>query len=114
MGDSEFCHLSRFFFVAHAFLASSMFLTTGRQLGNIPVDLSNYLPSGDNLLTIQFMWTSDGQKLGVTNREDKTRTWQIWEIPPRKSLTWFCAGAALLALPTALVARWRIHRLGAL
>jgi len=87
---------------------------TERHLGTIPADLSDYLPSGANLLTIQFMWTSDGQKLGVTNREDKTRTWQIWEIPPRKSLTWFCAGAALLALPTALVARWRIHRLGAL
>jgi hypothetical protein len=33
----------------------------------------------------------------------------IWDIPPRKSLTWFTAGAALLALPTALLV-WRRTR----
>jgi hypothetical protein len=35
--------------------------------------------------------------------------WLIWDIPPRKSLTWFAAGAAILALPIALVA-WRRTR----
>jgi hypothetical protein len=33
----------------------------------------------------------------------------LWDIPPRKSLTWFAAVAALLALPIALVA-WRRTR----
>jgi hypothetical protein len=86
---------------------------TGEHLAAIPADLSDYLPSGANLLTIEFMWTPDGQKLAVTNREDKTRTLQIWEIPPRKSLTWFCAGAALLALPITVIARWRMQTLRA-
>jgi len=37
----------------------------------------------------------------------------LWDIPPRKSLTWFAVGAALLAVPIALVASRRVRRLRA-
>jgi hypothetical protein len=33
----------------------------------------------------------------------------VWDIPPRKSLTWFATGAAILALPITLLA-WRRTR----
>jgi hypothetical protein len=45
--------------------------------------------------------------------ENKSHTLWFWDIPPRKSLTWFAAGAGLLALPIALVARRRVRRLRA-
>jgi hypothetical protein len=31
----------------------------------------------------------------------------IYDIPPRRSMTWFAAGAAMLAMPIAFVAWWR-------
>jgi hypothetical protein len=35
----------------------------------------------------------------------------VWDIPPRKSLSWFAAGAALLGLPIFTIARLRVRRL---
>jgi hypothetical protein len=35
----------------------------------------------------------------------------IYDIPPRRSMTWFAAGAAALGLPIALVAWWRGRKL---
>jgi hypothetical protein len=35
----------------------------------------------------------------------------VWDIPPRKSLKWFAAGAALIALPLVLTARRWVRRL---
>jgi hypothetical protein len=37
-------------------------------------------------------------------------TVEVWDIPPRKSLTWFVAGAALFALPAVVIARRRVRR----
>jgi hypothetical protein len=37
----------------------------------------------------------------------------LWDIPPRKSLPWFGAGAALLGIPILYLARRRIQRLRA-
>jgi hypothetical protein len=54
-------------------------------------------PGGDAVATCQFM--------GEYPR------WSVWDIPPRKSLTWFAAGAALLALPIALVSWCRTRKL---
>jgi len=36
---------------------------------------------------------------------------RIWDVPPRKSLTWFVVGAILVALPPFLIARRRVRRL---
>jgi hypothetical protein len=36
---------------------------------------------------------------------------EIWDIPPRKSLTWFAAGAAFFALPLVVIACRRVRRL---
>jgi len=44
---------------------------------------------------------------GKTAFAVRNREIQIWDIPPRRPLSWFAAGAALLALPIALVARRR-------
>ena len=55
----------------------------------------------------QLLWSPDGAALISKDRSTQTAT--LWDIPPRKSLTWFAAGAALLALPIALVA-WRRTR----
>jgi hypothetical protein len=50
----------------------------------------------------------DGRTLAV-QREDLAI--ELWDVPPRKSLTWFLAAAALLALPLAWLARRRVRRL---
>jgi WD40 repeat protein len=38
---------------------------------------------------------------------------QLWDVPPRKPLTWFLALAALLALPPTVLARWRVRNASA-
>jgi WD40 repeat protein len=50
-------------------------------------------------------WSSDGRILATCL--DGKHHIALWNIPLRKSLTWFAAGAALLALPIALLARRR-------
>jgi WD40 repeat protein len=80
-------------------------LSSGHSLGFAPVD-----PQGFNMSahTIAAEWSGTGRTVaiyGLGVPSDCT----IWDIPPRKSLTWFAAGAALLVLPIALVA-WRRTR----
>jgi hypothetical protein len=58
-----------------------------------------------------FQWSPDGKTLAVRDSRDKS-AWQLWDIPPRKPLTWFATGAVLLALPFALIARRYVRRLG--
>jgi hypothetical protein len=54
-----------------------------------------------------------GEPAVATYDNDNSSVWRIWDIPPRKSLSWFAAGAALLALPIALLAWRRTRRLRA-
>jgi hypothetical protein len=81
---------------------------TGSKLGEIPFmcgwrdDPRRYSP----FETLD--WSPDDKTL-LTLRPGTLSTWEIWDIPPRKSLMWFAAGAALLALPIALLA-WRRTR----
>jgi WD40 repeat protein len=56
-------------------------------------------------------WSPDGSMLATVDQDEKTI--RIWDIPPRKPLTWFAAGAALLALPIAFVAWRRVRTLRA-
>jgi WD40 repeat protein len=52
-------------------------------------------------------WSRDGSLLATVDQDE--RTIRIWDVPPRQSLAWLAVGAALLALPIALVA-WRRTR----
>jgi hypothetical protein len=54
-------------------------------------------------------WSPDGSLLATLD-EYGTHV-RVWDIPPRKRLTWFVPLAALLALPVAWVARRRARRL---
>jgi WD40 repeat protein len=60
------------------------------------------------LYLIWTEWSPDGDMFAVYE-PDGSNTWRIWDIPPRKSLPWFGAGAALLALPIAGLARRRLR-----
>jgi WD40 repeat protein len=51
---------------------------------------------------------ADGQVLAV---ERDGRDLEVWDVPPRKPLTWFLPLAAVLALPPAWLARRRVARL---
>jgi len=55
----------------------------------------------------QNVWSSDGKLLAISRPDSLT----VWDIPPRKPLTWFAAGATLLALPTFTIACRRVRRL---
>jgi hypothetical protein len=57
-------------------------------------------------------WSPTGETVAIF-QSGSNNSWQIWDIPPRKSLTWFTAGAALLALPIAVIARRRVRKLRA-
>jgi WD40 repeat protein len=59
-----------------------------------------------------YRWLPDRPAVAVYV-SDNPKVWEIWDVPPRKSLTWFTAGAALLALPIAFVSRRRSRRLRA-
>jgi hypothetical protein len=62
--------------------------------------------------TMDLEWSPTGETLAIF-QSGSNNTWQIWDIPPRKSLTWFAVGAALVALPIALIVWWRVRRLKA-
>jgi hypothetical protein len=69
--------------------------TTGRLIGDFP--------------GCQPRWSPDSRTLATFLKSDYPSPIGLWNIPPRKSLTWFAAGAAILALPIVLVA-WRRTR----
>jgi hypothetical protein len=70
------------------------------------------LPSGHVVATLatgpKVMFAPDGDTLAVLGKDNVVR---LWDIPPRKSLAWFLAAAALLALPLAGLARRRVRAL---
>jgi hypothetical protein len=57
-------------------------------------------------------WSGSGKTVAVTGRAEPERI-GIYDIPPRKSVTWFSAGVAMFALPIALVGWWRARKLRA-
>jgi WD40 repeat protein len=59
--------------------------------------------SGDDVA-----YSADGQSLAASYSSGGLA---VWDIPPRKPLTWFVVAAALLALPVAWLARRRVRRL---
>lgn len=52
-------------------------------------------------------WSPDGTLLAIAGNEQVA----VWDIPPRRSLSWFAVGAVLVALPPFLIARRRVRRL---
>jgi hypothetical protein len=55
-------------------------------------------------------WAPDGRSLAAQDHSWKD-PWYVWDIPPRKPLTWFATAAGLLALPVMFLASWRCRRL---
>jgi hypothetical protein len=53
-------------------------------------------------------WSPDGSCLATTDPDDHNVV-LVWDIPPRKPLTWFAVAAVILALPIAWLARWRVR-----
>jgi hypothetical protein len=74
--------------------------------------LVDYLPASAAKrlqgIGVEADWSPDATTVAFLNA-DGNNLLTIWDIPPCKSLTWFAAGAAILALPIALVA-WRRTR----
>jgi hypothetical protein len=80
-------------------------LKSGQQGAFVPV--SSRAPNKP-ALSIAAEWSGTGNTLAIYGRGEPESAC-IYDIPPRKSLTWFAAGAALVALPIAFVA-WRRSR----
>jgi WD40 repeat protein len=87
----------QFDFPSQQFVIRLLDVQSGRWLGDIPAQ------------SYTIGWLSDGTALATQN-DDGTEVF-IWDIPPRKPLTWFLAVAASLALPLAWLARRRVRRL---
>lgn len=86
--------------------------TTGSMVGEVPVKPAYVHPGTLMRRPMDLRWSPDGRSIAIADPESMG-SWQIWDIPPRKSLTWFAAGAALLVLPIAFAAHRRRRRLAA-
>src|SRR5207248_10874680 len=75
---------------------------TGRLLDSLPMSLS----SGFANLATNHRWSRDQTLLAVAGNDSLA----VWEMPPRKPLSGFAAGAAMLALPLVLMARKSTRR----
>jgi WD40 repeat protein len=64
------------------------------------------LPVALNSEFLGAKWSSKGDMLTMWANGVLT----VWDVPPRKSLWWFVAGAGLLAFPIVLLARWHSRR----
>jgi hypothetical protein len=62
--------------------------------------------------SITAEWSGTGKTVAIFGRGEPESV-SNYDIPPRKSLTWFSAGAAMFALPIALVGWWRARKLRA-
>jgi hypothetical protein len=56
-------------------------------------------------------WCPDSQSLAVIDGARDHPMFQLWDVPPRKSLGWFAVVGGLIALPVAVLAGWRVRRL---
>jgi hypothetical protein len=77
---------------------------TGQELSSFP---TTEIAAGANDVRLA------GRNTVAVHDSRNPTDWLLYDIPPRKSLPWFGVGAALLALPIALVARGRVRRLKA-
>jgi hypothetical protein len=90
---------------------------SGNYLGSIPPQWqAAYVPDHFKWWSPPMRWSPDGQFMAIGDHRDPTnpeggREWQLWDVPPRKSLIWFALAAAILALPIAWLARRRVRRL---
>jgi hypothetical protein len=53
--------------------------------------------------TSQYGWSPDGTLLAIAGETMLS----VWDVPPRKPLAWFAAGAVLLACPIMILASRR-------
>jgi hypothetical protein len=81
---------------------------TGSSYGIIPGKGQSLSDTNRWSTSLDCGWAPDGRSLAVEDDSDPNR-WYIWDIPPRKPLTWFALAAAVLALPLAGPA-WRRSR----
>jgi hypothetical protein len=65
---------------------------TGHEIAQIPDSPNN------------VHWSPDGRTAAFLRNTSAARSVSVWDIPPRKSLTWFAIGAVILALPIAFFA----------
>ena len=77
----------------------------GRHLGSIPARRPRTVDCLESPV-MAFRWFPDGQTLATMPDPEHPNVWELWDIPPRKSLRWFALAAAVLALPPAGLA-WR-------
>jgi hypothetical protein len=75
---------------------------SGRQRHVLPMALDSDLTSSTG-----HAWSPDGTLLAIAGEDELT----VWDIPPRKSLSWFAGGAGLFALPLFVIARRQVRRL---
>jgi hypothetical protein len=87
-------------------------LTTGKRLGPELATGRLGLAINNGFDTVYPVWSADSTAIATENARDASII-DIWDIPPRRPLTWFATGAALLALPIAFFARRRVRKLRA-
>jgi hypothetical protein len=56
-------------------------------------------------------WSPDGRAIAVVSNIFERPLFELWDVPPRKPLTWFLFGAALLGMSLLRLARNRVWRL---
>jgi WD40 repeat protein len=86
---------------------------TGKHLGDIILEWRPRMTVRVGGSPYGLVWSPDGTSVAAASFSYERGTWCLWDIPPRKSLTWFAAGAAMFALPIAMIARRRVRRLRA-
>jgi hypothetical protein len=85
---------------------------TGRLLGQFPVAAVPMPVLGcDDGMARTFPWLPGGRTLAVMPDPDHPNVWDLWDVPPRKSLTSFAAATLALALPVTGLAYRRSRRL---
>jgi hypothetical protein len=82
----------------------------GRHLGSIPARRPKTVDFLESPV-MAFRWFPDGQTLATMPDPEHSNVWELWDIPPRKPLTWFALAAVGLALPLAWLAGRRIRHL---
>jgi hypothetical protein len=75
---------------------------SGRQRYSLPMGIEEIVFGSSS-----YGWSSDGTLLAIAGKN----TLAVWDIPPRKSLSWFAVGATLFALPPFVIARRRVREL---